>query len=60
MAKKPTTVTKLWEIREEEWTKITAAQSDKLVMAADVLKSFKAKASTRPTFFSDSCNLPKF
>ncbi len=44
MAEKPTTVTELWKRVEEEWTKITAAQCEKLVMfgSTDVLKSVKA------------------
>ncbi len=46
MAKKPTTITKLWNRLEEEWTKITPAQS--CPVAADVLKSFKARACMLP------------
>ncbi len=48
---------------EEEWTKITPAQSEKLVIlypaAADVLKSFRAGACKIPTNV-DSCNPPRF
>ncbi len=33
MAKKPTTVTELWKRLEEEWTKITPEQCERLVMS---------------------------
>lgn len=44
MAKKPTTVTELWKRLEEEWTKITPEQCERLVMScgrrcAEVIQS---------------------
>ncbi len=47
------TVTELLKRLEEEWTKITPVQCEKLACpaAADVLKLFKARTSTLPTNF---------
>lgn len=51
MAKKPTTMTKLWRTPEEEWIKITPGQCDRLVLSCgpDVLKMFRAEGVTLPT-----------
>ncbi len=34
--KKPTTITKLWQRVEEEWTQIKAEQREQLVMSCDI------------------------
>lgn len=48
MAKKPTTVTKLWKRLEEEWNKFKPEQC---VMHAQICWLFKARASMLPANF---------
>ena len=66
MAKKPITVTELWKRLQEEWTKITPEQCERLVMScghrcAEVIQSNDLYTSYRlmtvVTFRKFSCNL---
>ena len=51
MAKKPPAVTELWNRLKEEWNKIKPEQCEKSGDGADVLNSFKSRASPLPTIF---------